>query len=48
VGVCFLNILVYLLHYYYRMENSLKIDEEAFGKFSSKIMSIATVQKLKS
>ena len=44
-----LNIFVYLLHYYnYRMENSLKINDEALGKFSSKIMSIATVQKLKS
>jgi hypothetical protein len=30
------------------MENSLKIEEEALGKFSSKIMSIATIQKLKS
>ena len=30
------------------MENNLKIDGEAFGKFSSKIMSIATGQKLKS
>lgn len=30
------------------MENSLKIDEEVFGKVSSKIMSLATNQKLKS
>lgn len=30
------------------MENSLKIDEEVFDKVSSKIMSLATNQKLKS
>jgi Ca2+-binding EF-hand superfamily protein len=30
------------------MENSLKIDDEVFGKMSSKIMSLATNQKLKS
>ena len=29
------------------MENSLKIDEEVFDKVSSKIMTIATNQKLK-